>query len=436
MRRDSNGGSGRGLRARLGRTFLIQAALIGAAAILGVFLASLLLEGVLIRQALRDEAAHFWSERDRNPGFALPRTLNLTGFLGDVPPQLEGLPPGYHERRAEDGTDTVVFVSDHGGHRLFLVFDRSGVARLATLFGLLPLAMVLGVLYLSTWLAIRASRRAFSPVISLARQVRELDPGAAQPGRLDPSRLPPEADDEVRELADALARYSQRLAEFVERERNFTRDASHELRSPLTVIGLAAEMQLADPALGESARRSARRILRASRDMEELTEAFLLLARENDTGLPLEEVCVNEVVAEELERARAHAEGRPVEARLLSEQRSYLLAPEKVLSILLGNLLRNAFAYTDTGSVSVIVHGAGVTIEDTGVGIAPERLGEIYRPFVRGEGSRQGGHGVGLSIVRRLSDRFGWPVSIHSEPGRGTRVEVHLPGARSEPAPT
>lgn len=84
----------------------------------------------------------------------------------------------------------------------------------------------------------------------------------------------------------------------------------------------------------------------------------------------------------------------------------------------------------------MIVHGAGVTIEDTGVGIAPERLPEMYRPFVRGEDSRQGGHGVGLSIVRRLSDRFGWPVSIHSEPGRGTRVEVRLPGARSEPAPT
>jgi signal transduction histidine kinase len=433
---DPSGGNGRGLRARLGRTFLTQAALIGTAAVLGVFLASALLEGVLIRQALQDEAAHFWSERDRDPGFALPHTQNLTGHLGVVPPSLQPLAPGYHERRADDGTDTVVFVSDRDGQRLFLVFDRSGVGRLATLFGLLPLAMVLLVLYLSAWLAIRASRRAFSPVISLARQVRELDPGAARPGRLDPSRLPPESDDEVRELADALARYSQRLAEFVDRERNFTRDASHELRSPLTVIDLAAEMQLADPTLGESARRSARRILRAARDMEELTEAFLLLARENETGLPLEEVCVNEVVAEELERATALAEGRPVEARLCSEQRSYLLAPEKVLSILLGNLLRNAFAYTDAGTVSVTVHGAGVTIEDTGVGIAPEHLAEMYRPFVRGEGSRQGGHGVGLSIVRRLSDRFAWPVSIDSVPGRGTRVEVRFPGARSEPALT
>jgi signal transduction histidine kinase len=52
---------------------------------------------------------------------------------------------------------------------------------------------------------------------------------------------------------------------------------------------------------------------------------------------------------------------------------------------------------------------------------------------VRGETARRGGHGLGLTIVRRLSDRFGWPVTIDSSPGVGTRVEIRFPGARSEP---
>jgi signal transduction histidine kinase len=422
----------RGLRARLSRTFLTQAALIGAAAVIGVFLASLLLEGVLIRQALREEAAHFWAQRAGDPGFALPRTVNLIGYIDAPPAELAGLGPGFHGRRI-GADDTVVYVDDRDGQRLFLVFDRSGVGRPATLFGLLPLAMVLLVLYLSTWLAIRASRRAFSPVIALARQVRELDPGAAVPARLDPTRLPADADDEVRELADALARYSQRLAEFVERERHFTRDASHELRSPLTVISMAAEMLLADPGLGESARRSAQRILRAARDMEELTRAFLLLARESETGLPLEEICVNDLLAEEIERARPLADGRPIEAQLQASCRLYLSAPEKVLAVLLGNLLRNAFAYTEAGQIAVNVYAGGVSIADTGAGMPPERLDDMYRPFVRGEGSGRGGHGVGLTIVRRLSDRFGWPVRIDSRPGIGTRVDVAFPAARVEP---
>jgi signal transduction histidine kinase len=421
----------RGLRARLGRTFLLQGALIGAAAVVGVFLASLLLEGVLIREALSEEAAHFWTQRDRDGEHPLPGTLNLTGYLDTVPPALSGLSSGYHER-VIDGVETVVYVSDRGGQRLYLVFDRSGVGRLAAVFGLVPLAMVLLVLYLSTWLAFRASRRAFSPVIALARQVRGLDPAAPDSALLDPASLPRDADDEVRELADALARFAQRLNEFVERERNFTRDASHELRSPLTVIQMAAGMLEADAGLSDASRRSVARIERAARDMEELTSAFLLLARESQSGLRLEATCVNDVLADELERARLLAAGKPVESRLSATHRLYVEAPEKVLAVLLGNLLRNAFSYTDAGEVTVDVGAASVVIRDTGVGIAPGQVDAMYQPFVRGDVGRRGGHGVGLTIVRRLSDRFGWPVTIDSSLGVGTRVEIRFPSARSE----
>ena len=421
-----------GLRARLGRAFLLQAAFIGAAAVVGVFLASLLLEGVLIRQALREEVAHFWAQRESAADFPLPATSNLTGYLGTAPPAIAGLPIGYHER-VLDGVETVVYVTERGGQRLYLVFDRSGVGRLATVFGLLPLAMVLLVLYLSTWLAFRASRRAFSPVIALARAVRELDPAAPDPAQLDPARLPRDADDEVRELAEALARYAQRLNEFVDRERNFTRDASHEFRSPLTVIQLAAGMLKTDPGLADASRRAVARIGRAARDMEELTSAFLLLARESQTGLPLEVTCVNDVLADELDRARLLATGKPLESRLAATHRLLVDAPEKVLPVLLGNLLRNAFSYTDAGEVAVEVGAASVVIRDTGVGMAPGQVDAMYQPFVRGDVSRRGGHGVGLTIVKRLSDRFGWPVMIDSSPGSGTRVEIRFPDARSEP---
>jgi signal transduction histidine kinase len=420
-----------GLRARLGRTFLLQVAFIGAAAILSVFLASALLEGVLIRQALRDEAEHFWSQRAEDATFPLPDTVNLRGYIARVPADLADLQPGFHDRRTGE-VDVVVYVTDRGTQRLFLVFDRGGVARLATLFGLLPLAAVLVGLYLSAWLAFRASRRAFSPIIALARQVRELNPSSPEPQKLDPGRLPREADDEVRELADALVRYSQRLADFVAREREFTRDASHELRSPLTVLQLSSDMLQADESLSPSSRRAAERVGRAARDMDELTSAFLLLAREAEVGLPAKPVCLNDLLADELERARSLAEGRSIQSSLVESCRLQVEAPAKVLSIVFGNLLRNAFSYTDRGEVRVLVEPATIVIEDTGVGISPDRIGEMFRPFVRGEGSRRGGYGVGLTIVRRLSDRFGWPLEIESEPGVGTRIRIRFPKALVE----
>jgi signal transduction histidine kinase len=422
---------GKGVGARLGRAFLLQAAFIAVAAAVSVFLANVLLEDVLIRQALRDEATFFWNRRATDLSHPLPATLNLSGYLEDAPPDLATLSLGFHERN-DSAHRTVVYVSEKAGRRLTLVYDRGGVAKLVTLFGLLPLAFVLLVLYLTTWLAFRASRRAFSPVVALARQVRELDPTARHPPRFDRSRLPPAADDEVQELADALSRYSDRLAEFVARERQFTRDASHELRTPLTVIQISSDLLLADEPLSEPGRRAVERIRRATGDMDELTSLFLLLAREDEVGLPASAVCINDVVSEELERAQQAAEGKPVVARLTEKYRLHLDAPERVLSVLVGNLLRNAFSYTDQGEVEVAVEADRVVIRDTGVGIAPDRLAELYRPFVRGESARRGGHGVGLSIVRRLSDRFGWPVDIESEPGVGTRVEIRFPGARSQ----
>jgi len=138
------------------------------------------------------------------------------------------------------------------------------------------------------------------------------------------------------------------------------------------------------------------------------------------------------VLADELDRARLLATDKPIGSRLQATHRVFVDAPEKLLPVMLGNLLRNAFSYTDAGEVTVEVGAGTVVIRDTGVGIAPDKLDAMYQPFVRGDTARRGGHGVGLTIVRRLSDRFGWPVTIDSTLGIGTRVTIRFPDSRSE----
>lgn len=410
---------------------MLQATFISVAAVVGVLVAGALLERLLIREALRDEAAHFWEQRLTRPDFPLPSTRNLTGYMGDVPDALRPLGLGYHSWQ-HDAVEYLVYVSERQGRRLYLTFDRSSVGRLAAYYGLAPLALVLLVLYLSTWLGFRASRRALSPVMALARSVRQLDPNAPDPAVFEPARLPMGADDEVGELSAALAWFAQRLNEYTERERHFTRDASHELRSPLTVIQMASDVLLQGTSLGEPERRAVERIRRSARDMEELTAAFLLLARESEVGLPTETVSINDVVATELERALPLAEGRPVALQIDARCCLSINAPEKVLSVLLGNLLRNAVAYTNAGRVRVEIQADAVVIEDTGVGLPAGHIREMGQPFVRGSTGRPG-YGVGLTIVRRLSDRFGWPVEFTSQVGVGTRVRITFPGASATP---
>jgi len=195
------------------------------------------------------------------------------------------------------------------------------------------------------------------------------------------------------------------------------------------VIKVAADVLLEEEQISQFGQRSAQRIRRAIRDMEALIEAFLILAREADVGLPEEDFVVSEIVDEEVDRAQDLVRGKPVEVRLVREADFALHAPPKVLSVMLSNLLRNACAYTNEGSVTVTLGRHFVRVEDTGVGMSEDVLDKIGRqPFFRGDqAATRGGHGVGLTIVRRLSDRFGWPVEMTSKLGVGTRATIRFP---------
>jgi signal transduction histidine kinase len=428
-----------GIRRKLWVVFVLQVAAISFATILGVYGAATVLEDVLIRRALTGEAEFYWQRFAREPQAPVPQTNNMTGYvvrdahdLQQLPEPLRPLKAGYH-RVAGDTGEIVVFVSDGPGGRLYLVFNQEQVGRLAFLFGFVPLILVLIIIYITTWLTYRASRRALSPVIALAKVVRDWDPKQPNVAALDPG-LSHDPDGDVETLARALHGFASRIEDFVERERNFTRDASHELRSPLTVIKVAAEV-LQEEDLSAFAHRTLARIERSARDMEALMEALLLLARESDTGLPEEEFLANDIAREEVERAQPLVAGRPIDLRI-EEPGSFLLnASPRVFAVMVGNLVRNACLYTEYGEVLVSVGNDFVQVQDSGIGMSDEEVAQAFQAYFRGGRSQRGGHGVGLTIVKRLSDRFGWPVEITSELGIGTTVTIRFPDAQPQPLP-
>lgn len=426
-----------GLRRKIWVAFILQAAAISFAAILGVYGASAVLKHVLIQRALQEEATHFWNRRARDPLAAIPDTYNMSSYLlpagastGGLPASLQPLAPGFHGLpRAQGGS--LVLVEERSGQRLYLLFKQEQVDSLAFWFGMAPLALVLAVVYVIAWSTYRASKRAVSPVIWLANQVQRWDPNHPDIEAIRPQNLPGDVTGETLTLATSLHEFGSRLGRFVERERQFTRDASHELRTPLTVLRVAGDLIAGDAALSPSSRRALTRIQGAGRDMEALIEAFLILAREGDTGLPDEIFPVSDVVRDEVEKAQLLLAGKGVKLSLHEEVDFQLHAPARVLSVLLGNLLRNACHYTDQGQVRVLIQPGRIVVADTGVGMSPEELGRVFEPFQRGGDGSKDGQGIGLSIVRRLSERYGWPVTLESEPGRGTVATISFPSASS-----
>jgi signal transduction histidine kinase len=422
----------RGLNRKFWSAFVLQLAAICFAAVIGVYGASVVIKDLLIKQALQDEASHFWKLQQADPSRQAPDTFNMKGYLLDMdgndalPEKYRSLGSGYQSIPKQQGGE-LVWVETKGRHKLVLIFKQEQVDALAFWFGVVPLVLLLIVVYAMVLTSYRTSKRLVSPVIWLAGQVRDWDPKQPDVSVLAPERLPKDMDSEAEVLAASLHDFGQRIGQFVDRERNFTGNASHELRTPLTVIRVASDMVAAETDLSPMAQRSIARIQKASKEMESLVEGFLLLAREDDLGHSEHPYWISEVIADEAEKAQMLIRDKPIKWVTRIDHDFQVSVPYYVFSIVIGNLVRNACHYTDQGSIEVVVDINRIQVIDTGIGMSEEQLDKVFELFYRGESSNQSGKGIGMSLVKRFCDRFGWTITLDSEPGKGTVATVLLP---------
>jgi signal transduction histidine kinase len=212
----------------------------------------------------------------------------------------------------------------------------------------------------------------------------------------------------------------------VQRDREFNADVSHELRTPLAVIASTTELLQASPDLAGKPRERLHRIERAVRQSTELIDALLLLSRrERQAPTDGETTDVARVVEQVVDTQRPHVANKPVSVRVEVEQPLEAAAPSSVVSVALGNLIGNAFKYTQSGEVIVTVGHGRVTVEDTGPGINPEDAEKLFERGVRGTTVGKGG-GLGLAIVRRLCELYGWKVSLAPRPQGGATATIEF----------
>ena len=432
MRSQGAGATGSTIRNRLSRKMTLQACLIGLVAVLSIGSASVVIEQLFVHEALEQEAEHYWNRYEENINAAVPNTANLTGYMSDVgsdeglPEEIKGRGLGFESLHGLTA-HSLMYTSEREGKRLYLLFDGRSVTRLALFFGLFPLTIVLLLIYLAAWWIYRESNVLLSPIVWLANKFDNFDPAHPDANIADVRDIPGDIDWEVEKLVTSLSSYSRRIQRFVERERAFTRDASHEFRTPLTVIKMASDLLLAEQKLDDYSKKFATRIKGSARDMEELIDAFLILARETDKEFKDEPCDIIDIVQREVDSASIYLEGKPVVVEIDQQYPLQLLTARKVASIVLGNLIRNAILYTNEGSVSITVKQYSVCIADTGIGMGQEQIKKIFQPYYRaehGNKTTRKGYGVGLTIVKRLSDRFNWIVKVESEENVGTTFEI------------
>ncbi|ATD67004.1 MULTISPECIES: HAMP domain-containing sensor histidine kinase [Luteimonas] len=427
-----------GLPNRIRDAFTFQAVIAGLTLIVCVMTAAFIGREVVARQWLRAEADVWWQARGTDVAYPPPFGVNLQGyFVPDDGSALQSIvgaeramgsvvrfkdaPEGFSPRSDTEG---VLLVDRRPGGTLYLAASLSLFDRiLALAAGALALLMM-ATMFVVSWMTYRTSRRIVLPIHRLADEVARWNPSDDGDGVPPPLSTREDTGREARALTSALLGLGERISAFVRREREFTRDASHELRTPLTVIRVASDMIASDPATPPHQQRPLLRIRRATQDMEAVIDALLVLARERGVMPQSEIFGVVEVVEEELDKVRPLFEGKHLTLELDVQARPRLDAPPRVLGVMLGHLLRNAWAFTETGGVAVIVMNDRIIVRDSGIGMTADVLKRVYDPFYRADPFSQSGKGIGLSIVRRLGTRFGWPVALESAAGEGTTVTV------------
>ncbi|MEM7305424.1 MAG: HAMP domain-containing sensor histidine kinase [Planctomycetota bacterium] len=351
-------------------------------------------------------------ERARDGAQAPLGAWRLDGAPDELRAATADLPDGVHELEREGVERHVALATDEAGVRWVAVLEAGEVERDRWLAaGLAGSVLLLSLLAVGVGYAV--ARRTLAPLERLAGQLR---PGATPPS---PAALRRDtSNDEVGLLADRLAHFLDERENALAREREFLRDASHELRNPLTVlqgaIALVRDEGTPDSArLGDRLGRMDRSVLRMRRTVEEL----LTLARQESEAAPAADRPLTDAVEELLDELRSGA-ARGVELRLNASGEP--AGPTPLWLVLLRNLVDNALAATDRGSVEVQLASDRVAVRDTGRGMAPELLRSGTDAFVRGDGGT--GFGLGLAIVKRLADRLGWALRIESGGSAGGTV--------------
>jgi len=418
----------RRLRSRIVLSFLLFGTLLSILFALSTLFLRNYLEDQLIGATLQQELDDYVNKLRLDPTVVEPFYTRIQGYItrpGDpnqtVSARIRGLPNGVHDVRTDLGVFKAAVRKDDDLWA-FLIYDVSDNQKLKKqlIFALVGVVLLFSVL--SFTLGAWSSRRVMKPVTDLADRLNMLSEERTS------ERLSHHfADDEVGQLALALDSYADRLHHLVERDREFNADVSHELRSPLTVITGATELLLAQPDLDPKVRTRLLRIARAARQSADITTALLHLVRA-EQGIDQDSAAqnVSQIVKDVVHLYEPLIGNKELKLLVREEDRVSVIAPESVVAVTVGNLIGNAIRYTASGEVVITIGNGRAVVEDTGPGIPEEELEHVFERHYRGQNISGKGAGLGLAIVRRLCELYGWSIHFSNRDRGGLRAELRF----------
>lgn len=292
---------------------------------------------------------------------------------------------------------------------------------------------ILGATLLAVAIGGAAARALLAPLREVQATAEAIDGD-----RLDQrARVASGAGEEVRELGESFDAMLDRVQAGVEAQRRFIANASHELRSPLTAIRAEVDVTLSDPAAGaDELREMGERVLEDADALDELLAALMTLARSQRELLRRDPIDVEAAVRRAADELLAIAQEREVsiDVQAPGGGAARVAGDPALVRRLAANLLDNAVRYNRPGGhVFVELHQTGgqlaLRVENTGPPLSAADVARLADPFERLGRHGDGGSGLGLSIVRAVTEAHGGTLTLAARPGGGLVATAELPTA-------
>jgi signal transduction histidine kinase len=387
------------------------------------FLLMYSLEDDFIEREVSHEAQYLQQSYDKNNSWPEPRVSYMQLYFS------KNTLPDDIKQRYIDEPRRKEFSGDNDRHyhllalpeaeNTFLVAEVSEMLIVRPISGNVLKVMITSGLILVLFAFIMAwtlGRKTAKPL----KQLADLVNGVA------PKNIPDKfaeqfPNNEIGLLAQTLENAMTRINQNLLREKCFTRDVSHELRTPVAIIKNAVEVhRKLHPT--DANNPIINRISQASTQMEQTVTTLLTLAREEHTESQKKNIKILPLIEQSIIDQNHLINNKPIKVEVNDNCDGEVYAQSGMLTVLLDNLIGNAFQYTQEGKVTIEMQNNTLIISDTGPGIDPSISGKITDPAVKG--SQSTGYGFGLSIVKRLCEHQDWSLALSSE--QGTTISITL----------
>lgn len=388
-----------------------------------VFYSNEILEDDLLARQTGFELQNIQKLLAQDPDAALPNSASLSFYLDSrrdrqpIPEYIAGLADGVHHDIKIDGKAYHVMIARSGDDRIYIRSDITEIERSEELLSTILLVAWVVLLCLTFVIARLLSQKLSEPIAQLSQALTRINPG--QRGIRLSHRF---EDDEVGRIAQAFDSYTEKMDDYVEKQMAFAAMASHELRSPLTIVQTSADLISCRRQEDADTATHLEKIQRAAANMTNMIHALLAVTRDQPIESAAQKLAPGELVDEIIESMAPEISAKQIDIENRLHNDSVVEADRTLLTVVLTNLIKNGVKHGEQSRIEVDMQDQVLTIADNGIGIDEDSLRRIFDFGYRGHDSQ--GYGVGLYISKLICDYQSWGLELVPNPQGGIIARI------------